>query len=206
MWRKKIALLTAALTGPCLLSAPVLAQTSDLSSPSSDGVAQPSTGPDSTTPPPPAVIETRPATPNVVVTNTTYEQGSHYYGVFGSGLTLLLATYAATAIANGVINNDTCNATAVPSGSASSLGCRTATWPLYVPVAGPWIQMGYLNGDNVTNGRLLLALDGLSQASGLVMLIAGAAARHPTTRQKNRVEVSPMSMLMGGGLMASGKF
>jgi hypothetical protein len=204
MWRKKIATVAAlALANLMFTAMPARAQnngtTTDQSTTSTTEVTP------NLAAPPPAVFTPNTA-PGVVVTNTTYENGSHYLGLFGSGLTLFLASYVATVIANGVINNDVCNANATSNGAAATLGCRTSTWPLYVPLAGPWIQMGYLSGSNVTDGRLLLALDGVSQASGLVMMIVGAAARHPVNRIKNRVEVSPLTMLDGGGLSIRGGF
>ena len=61
--------------------------------------------------------------------------------------------------------------------SSSSFGNATELWPLYIPVLGPWIEMGFLHGSGAPLGGALLAFDGLVQAGGLAMLIAGAVTR-----------------------------
>jgi hypothetical protein len=64
------------------------------------------------------------------------------------------------------------------SGSGSGdFGYASQLWPLYIPVLGPWIEMGYLSGSGAPTGAALLAFDGLVQAGGLAMIIGGAVSR-----------------------------
>lgn len=83
------------------------------------------------------------------------------------------------------------------------------TWPLYIPVLGPWLSMGFFHTHNDSSGftDTLLAIDGIIQAAGLAMMIGGAAARVPIAAfAKNNLRISPLSFLSGGGMLVSGRF
>ena len=80
---------------------------------------------------------------------------------------------------------------AIGAASGSSAGTyRTADysryWPEFVPVAGPWIQLAYhLDG--------LTVFAGLTQATGLTMLIVGATSHHRLPVPiKNGLVITPL--------------
>lgn len=51
-------------------------------------------------------------------------------------------------------------------------------WPLVIPLAGPFITVGTVGTDDLeAPGTMLLIIDGVAQAGGLAMLIAGAVAK-----------------------------
>jgi hypothetical protein len=97
--------------------------------------------------------------------------------------------------------NDVCTA-------ATSSTCTSAAWPLYIPVLGPFLQLGYLNGNSLTTVRTLLVMDGLLQGGGLAMLIAGAVARQATAvpMSGGRAQLSPYPLVGGAGLALVGRF
>jgi hypothetical protein len=118
-----------------------------------------------------------------------------------AGGTLFGATYLATVL-GAAITSDVCQAD-------SSLGCRQASWPIYVPIVGPFIQMGYINGTGANTGRAILAIDGALQAGGLAMFIAGAAlwgSSSSRPQYARRIQLAPYSAATGSGLVAFGSF
>jgi hypothetical protein len=90
-------------------------------------------------------------------------------------------------------------------------GTGSRLTPLYAPIVGPFIQMGSTSS---ATGNVFLVLDGLAQAGGLAMLIAGIAA--PKTvlvrndlGKNNKLELLPMPMTFGSnsaGFGFVGKF
>jgi hypothetical protein len=64
--------------------------------------------------------------------------------------------------------------------------------PLFIPLAGPFITMG--TADPVALATFTLVLDGLAQAGGLGMLIAGLASQQKVWVRNpvGRVTVAPM--------------
>jgi hypothetical protein len=154
-----------------------------------------------------APLEVAPAayddTPRGVVVGTQpvgYEYKPRY-GLIASGLTLFGVSYLTTVIAAAAVGNR------CVSNQDFALGCKTADWPIYIPVAGPFIQMGYLTGPGTGAGRALLAIDGVLQTSGVILAIVGAASgkRQPVYVSKN-VQISPWAGQTGAGLFAVGRF
>lgn len=81
--------------------------------------------------------------------------------------------------------------------------------PIYVPIVGPFIQMGYINGTGANTGRAILAIDGALQAGGLAMFIAGAAlwgSSSSRPQYARRIQLAPYSAATGSGLVAFGSF
>ena len=119
-----------------------------------------------------------------------------------SGATLFGVMYTATVL-GAAIASDVCK-------EDSSLGCREAQWPIYLPIVGPFIQMGYMSGTGANTGRALLAIDGGLQAVGVGMFIAGAimygANAGRGTQVAKRIQLAPYNASGGGGLMAFGRF
>lgn len=144
-------------------------------------------------------------TPVVVNNNVSHESGGYLSRpgrrLMLSGGTLFGVTYLGTVLGAAIIS-DVCNAD-------SALGCREAKWPIYIPIVGPFIQMGYISGNAANTGRAVLAIDGVLQASGLAMFIAGAALWSSSSRSQavaRRVQVAPYSTGSGSGLLAFGRF
>ena len=139
---------------------------------------------------------------------TTMQSGQFYQGGSRSGGKLMLiggalfgVTYIGTVLGAAIVS-DLCQAD-------SNLGCLEARWPIYLPVVGPFIQMGYLSGNGASTGRVILALDGALQAGGLAMFIAGAvlwghSSSH--TQYAQRIQFAPYSASTGTGLLAFGRF
>lgn len=149
----------------------------------------------------------RPAPASATVVNNIQTGDSGASGrrmagkLMAAGGTLFGATYLATVL-GAAIASDVCQAD-------SSLGCRQASWPIYVPVVGPFIQMGYINGTGANTGRAILAIDGALQAGGLAMFIAGAVLWGSHTSHVSyarRIQLAPYSAATGTGLIAFGRF
>ncbi|MDP2270345.1 MAG: hypothetical protein Q8N23_30235 [Archangium sp.] len=71
--------------------------------------------------------------------------------------------------------------------------------PLFIPIIGPFIAMGTFRSLQATD-VFFLALDGLVQAGGAAMLIAGIAApRHQLIRDRYASLFLPMPMSFGRG-------
>lgn len=106
--------------------------------------------------------------------------------------TLFGITYLGTVL-GAAIASDVCQ-------SDSSLGCREAKWPIYVPIIGPFVQMGYLSGTGANTGRAILAIDGALQAGGLAMFIAGAVlygTGSSRSQYAHRIQLAPYSASTG---------
>lgn len=87
---------------------------------------------------------------------------------------------------------------------------RTVTfrWVSFVPLAGPWIQLGIMGPS--TFGRdawgLWFVADGLLQATGLALLIAGLVLSAESEAEEPDVIVLPTASSDGAGLMVRGRF
>lgn len=80
-------------------------------------------------------------------------------------------------------------------------------YPLFVPVAGPFIAAGTLDASGAGLG--LLIFDGVVQAGGLAMLIAGLAAQKTVLRRDLgglELELAPTAGPQGGSLGVIGRF
>jgi hypothetical protein len=81
-----------------------------------------------------------------------------------------------------------------------SYGGTNPLWPLYIPVVGPFITLGTAESEGA--GTFILIIDGVAQAGGLAMLIAGfTAAETRLERKKNEsfsINVTPMPVGMQG--------
>lgn len=74
---------------------------------------------------------------------------------------------------------------------------------LFVPVVGPFIELGHLNASPLTPlAGIFLVLDGLAQTAGVAMLIGGIASTKPVlVRQdvaKTTVRITPLTMGYAG--------
>jgi len=161
-----------------------------------------------TPPPEPAPNTTIVESPSAPQSSTsvTYQPRT---GLIIGGLVTFGLSYSASVVA-GAVQHDTC-ATKYGTDTSSYI-CRTQTWPLYVPLAGPFIQMGYVEGRGQTTIRALLAIDGVVQAGGLVMALVGigassqpaAVTEHSASIQK--FYVSPFALADAKGIGAGGQF
>jgi hypothetical protein len=103
-------------------------------------------------------------------------------GLVIGGAVLFGVTYITTALIGAAIS-DVCDSS-----------CRNAKL-LLIPVAGPFTLMG---STTTATGNFLLALDGLAQAGGVAMFIAGLAAQKTVlVRNVAGVQVTPMPMNFG---------
>jgi hypothetical protein len=86
---------------------------------------------------------------------------------------------------------------------------RSDAVPLFIPVIGPFIAIGTLHAG--TTGGFFLALDGIAQAGGVAMFVAGLASPR-TVQVRNDISkpfVRPTPMMVGGtspGFGLVGKF
>lgn len=93
-------------------------------------------------------------------------------------------------------------------GTTDSAGTpKCDTWPLYIPVLGPWLTMGFVHKKGATDPLVdaLLAFDGLGQAAGLAMLIGGALGRSQVPALA-RLQFTPLPYSRGSGVLVSGRF
>ena len=85
-----------------------------------------------------------------------------------------------------------------------TLGARDCQyWPLFVPVAGPFIALG--PADVAGAEIAVLLLDGLVQVGGLVRVVVGVA-RPRTVLVRGDLAVQPMPLADGLGMSLSGAF
>jgi len=118
--------------------------------------------------------------------------------LLGSGAIMFGVTYGITVITAAAVS-DICNAD-------SSLGCRDASWPLYIPVVGPFIQMGYVSGNGSNTAKALLGIDGVLQGAGVTMMIAGAVLTAQGRSRPARYSVAPYAGGGTVGLVSVGRF
>lgn len=105
-------------------------------------------------------------------------------GLIGGGAGLFGAFYLISA-AVAAVDND----------CAQISVCKNTLWPLWIPVAGPFIAVGTAAGS--TSGGFLLVLDGLAQAGGVIMIIAGAMGRTILMRNDLGDAKSPLEFKVG---------
>jgi hypothetical protein len=98
---------------------------------------------------------------------------------------------------------------------ANSLSCSGTTscsgvyWPLYVPLVGPFMELGLADKYTALDFSPALVLSGLAQLAGLSLIIAGAVAKHRVpvyASAPSRLTVSPYFTPMSSGLVAVGSF
>jgi hypothetical protein len=77
-------------------------------------------------------------------------------------------------------------------------------WPMFIPVAGPFVTIG--TADSSGTGAAILALDGVVQAAGLGMFIAGFAAPKVEIVEDYHLTVAPSAPGSQGGMSISGSF
>jgi hypothetical protein len=125
-------------------------------------------------------------------------------GLIVAGAVVLGAGWLTSVLASSLIATTNYNSS---SYYASSLD-YSYSWPLLIPVVGPWIQMSYTgNGSGAGLANIALAFDGLVQAGGLAMLIAGAVTHTKVAvYAKNGIQVTPLILGNSNGMMVSGSF
>lgn len=135
-----------------------------------------------------------------------YEVKRPHWPLLGAGIGVLGGSYLFTAGITGIIQASDC---AINSTRTS---CTTSGtyWPMYIPVVGPFIEMGYLSG---TSSYAFLAypaliFTGLVQATGMALIIAGGIVpRKVPVYDEPRISIAPYTLPTGGGgLVASGRF
>jgi len=116
------------------------------------------------------------------------------YGFVWAGLAVFGAFYLPTAFA-GAAESDRCK----------SHGCVSPGWPLYIPIAGPFIKAPSVPTDLERFG---LVFAGLSQAAGAAMIIGGLLAQQTVYFYSPRATVSVAPVMSSGsaGAMVSGRF
>jgi hypothetical protein len=124
--------------------------------------------------------------------------------VIGGAITF--GTIYLTNVLTAAIASDTCNAVGGCSGTGNNLAA------LYVPVIGPFIQMGSTHS---ATGNFFLVMDGLLQAGGVAMFVAGLAApkvvlvRNDLAKAPPKLQITPIPLSFGkdgGGLGFVGAF
>lgn len=88
---------------------------------------------------------------------------------------------------------------------AATVGCLKLNYLLALPVAGPFLQMAYLEGNGNNAGRALLFLDGTAQLTGLLLMAIGGARAH-RSGGLTRLGFAPLTLPSGSGLLVSGRF
>jgi hypothetical protein len=125
-------------------------------------------------------------------------------GLIIAGSVMLGSMWLISAVSGGVAEAS-CDPTY--GGGGSSYGCSTSYWPMYIPVLGPFIQMGFLPNDGTQGLALVgLAFDGLVQVSGLVMIIVGATLRQRVPVYAQKWNISPTFTSGGSGFAFTTRF
>lgn len=130
-------------------------------------------------------------------------------------------TYAGPNVALMTSGLVTFGLTYVPSVIVAAESSRPADHHLYVPVVGPWLDLGdrpacgpgSIACDRETTNKVLLIGDGVLQGLGVVATVAGLLVPQPATvvttaeNDKPSVHVTPAEFGSGGyGVAAFGKF
>jgi hypothetical protein len=93
----------------------------------------------------------------------------------------------------GTVTFGACYLLSALSASVADSGNNDEFAPLFVPVAGPFITIGTANAEGA--GTFWLVVDGVAQAGGLVMAIAGLVAQEELLVRndvgKPKITVSP---------------
>jgi hypothetical protein len=78
--------------------------------------------------------------------------------------------------------------------------------PLYIPVLGPFITMATANSEG--GATALLFIDGVGQAGGIAMLIAGVVAKKSVLVRQDilQLEIAPMVGTHRAGTVLRGRF
>lgn len=128
-------------------------------------------------------------------------------GLIIGGSSTVGATWALSVLTAGIcdlwnlhFNGGTTDAAGTP---------KCDTWPLYIPVVGPWLSLAVVHVDHSSSGfgDTLLALDGIFQAAGLAMIIGGAVGRVPSSPfAQNSLQITPLTLRSGVGVLVSGRF
>jgi hypothetical protein len=125
-------------------------------------------------------------------------------GLIVGGSVMLGSMWIITAIAGGI-------STAIDttlSCSGSNCSGSTSYWPLFIPVAGPFIQMGYINDTGASRNLAMfgLAFDGLVQVGGLTMIVLGATLKQRVPLYAKNWQVAPMFTSSGSGIAFTTRF
>jgi hypothetical protein len=144
-----------------------------------------------------------PAKPQPVLKG--YEVKRPHWPLLGAGIGILGGSYLLTAGITGAIQATDCAVNTTQSSCTTS----GTYWPMYIPVVGPFIEIGYLSGSSW--GVLAypgLVFTGLVQTAGMALIIAGAIVpRKVAVYDEPRLSIAPYTLPAGGGgLMASGRF
>lgn len=78
---------------------------------------------------------------------------------------------------------------AVDSGDSEEFG------PLFIPVAGPFVAIGTTGAEGV--GTFTLVLDGVGQAGGVAMFIAGMVTEEKFLLRNDQAKISVTPMMVG---------
>jgi hypothetical protein len=156
-------------------------------------------------PPPPVEVAPsapRPPPPAVIIASTpprdvaTWEEKTPNSGLVGSGILMFGISYGTSVI-------------------VASASDRPSDAALYIPLAGPWLDLAN-RGDchgvgcdaNEAANRVLLVTSGLFQAAGVLQILGGFI--FPETRRVTRVaegvHVTPSAGLGSVGIAAYGAF
>ncbi len=146
------------------------------------------------------MVVVNPTQPAQQTTMVDTEARSPSAGLITTGLVVFGVTYGASVIA----------------ASSSDLA---ADRRLYVPVLGPWLNLGdrpacgieNQSCDRETTKKVLLVADGIFQAAGVVAVLSGILTSHrdraTTTRTTSSLHVVPTSLAQGSpGVVAFGRF
>lgn len=117
-----------------------------------------------------------------------------------AGSVLLGASYA-TGVIGGAMLDVCLNVFGPPT------PCDHPHWPMYIPVAGPFIALGTASAANRLDGAsaAFMIADGIAQVASLSLLVYGLAARVPVER-KAPVSFVPVVGDRSYGLAAVGTF
>jgi len=147
-------------------------------------------------PPPPAVVETAPP---VAETTTTSEVTGPSLAMVGSGVAIFGLSY-------------------LPAVVVAAESNLSADHNLYVPFAGPWIDLAHRPGCSVdcnseNTAKVFIIIDGVFQAIGGLTVIGGFLTPVRTTKTvrtaalKPTLHLEPAQMGQGGyGMLAFGSF
>jgi hypothetical protein len=115
--------------------------------------------------------------------DTKIRKGLVIGGAVTFGVTWLLSILAAS-VAVSIEEEDDNDG----DGDSDNISVEDAA-ALYIPVAGPFVSI--VTYDSNAGGTAVLVIDGLAQAGGLAMLIAGLAAQETVLVRKGDVEIRP---------------
>ena len=77
---------------------------------------------------------------------------------------------------------------------------------LYIPVAGPFLQLGHMNNSDSDLARRCFVIEGITQAVGAALLLYGLGSSQTILMRNDQLSIAPMAGAGTSGVTVAGRF